>query len=77
MKLTKQSVVFQRLFRQEETPLSSTDCLNMSETSLLFTRTFPLTSPFGESWSSSKSELITTAMFGNSSTLPSLELMKP
>ena len=72
-----QSLVFLRLFKHEETPFSSTKCLNMSETSLLFTRTFALTSPFGESWSSSKSELITTAMCGNSSTLPSLELMKP
>ena len=34
LKINLQSVVFQRLFRQEETPLLSTKCLNMSETSL-------------------------------------------
>ena len=72
-----QSLVFLRLFKHKETPLSSTVSLDMSEISLQFTRTFGLTSPFGESWSSSKSELIIAAMCENSSTLPSLELMKP
>ena len=62
LKWNLQSVVFQRLFRQEETPLSSTKCLNMSETSLRFPRTFGLTSSFGESWSASKSKLEWAAM---------------
>ena len=77
MQLNLQSLDFQGLFRQEETSLSSIISLNMSETSIRFTKSFRLTSPLGESWSSSKSELIIAAMCENSSTLPSLELMKP
>ena len=45
-----QSLVFLRLFKHEETPFSSTKCLNMSETSLQFTKSFRLTSSLGESW---------------------------
>ena len=77
MQRNLQSLDFQRLFRQEESSLSSKISLNMSETSLRFTKLSWLTSSLGESWWASKSELIEATMCENSSTLPSLELMKP
>ena len=42
MKRNLQSLDFQRFFRQEESSLSSTIFLNMSETSLRLTRTFSI-----------------------------------
>ena len=47
IKETDSKSIFQRLFRQEETPLSLTKSIIISEISLIFTRTFWLTSSVG------------------------------
>ena len=71
------SLVFLRLFKHEESPLSSTISLNMSESSLRFIKSSWLTSSLGESWWASKSELIKATMCSNSSTATWWELILP
>ena len=71
------SLVFLRLFKHEESPLSSTISLNMSESSLRFIKSSWLTSSLGESWWASKSELIKAMMCSNSSTATWWELILP